>query len=70
MSQDSEDRLRKAKPVGKASFVWAGEPMTLPIVKLGKRDITVRSDDGTLITFNKRGVKIELEGQEKTGCPA
>lgn len=62
MNQD--DRLRKTEPIGKASFVWAGKPMTLPIVKLGKRDMTVRSDDGTLITFNRRGVKIELNEAE------
>lgn len=54
-----------AMPIlGYGSFVWCGEPMRLPVVKLGKRDVTLRDDrDGSLITFKKKDL---TKFEEKT----
>jgi hypothetical protein len=56
-----EENLAKvmAKPViGYGTFVWGGERLRLPIVRIGKRDVTLRYDkDGTLITFKKKDLE-------------
>ncbi len=44
--------------VGNGRFNWCGNVHELPIVKNGKRDITLRSADGTLITLNKKFVEV------------
>lgn len=59
MSQ--EENLKKVmsmKVLAKGKFMWCGKENTLDIVKMGKRDVTLRSEDGTLITFNKKYVKV------------
>lgn len=51
---------RKAMPVlGQGTFTLAKKEFTLPIVKMGKRDITMRADDCGLITLNKKFVRVE-----------
>ena len=47
------------KSLGRGKFMWCGKETTLDIVKLGKRDVTLRSEEGTLITFNKKYVAIQ-----------
>jgi hypothetical protein len=51
---------RKSMPVlGQGTFWLVGKMYTLPIVKMGKRDITMRNDDCGLITLNKKFVEIK-----------
>lgn len=50
---------RMAMPtVGEGTFTLCGKTYTLPIVKTGKRDITLRANDGGLITLNKKYVQV------------
>jgi hypothetical protein len=60
--QTKEERFaeRMAMPVlGMGTFVWGCKKhLTLPIVKMGKRDVTMRAEDGGLITLNKIFVEV------------
>lgn len=50
---------REAMPIlGYGKFEWAKKTLVLPIVKMGKRDITMRADDCGLITLNKKFVEV------------
>ena len=49
---------RETMPIlGHGKFEFVGKTYILPIVKIGKRDITMRSDDCGLITLNKKFVE-------------
>ena len=51
---------RKAMPVlGQGTFIPVGKIFTLPIVKMGKRDITLRADDCGLITLNRKFIEVQ-----------
>jgi len=57
--QAHEKVRRLAMPVlGIGKFTWAGKEMTLNIVRIGKRDITMVSSDGTFVILNKKRVGI------------
>lgn len=51
---------RTAMPtLGHGTFTLVGKTRTLPIVKMGKRDIVMRADDCGFITMNRKYVKVE-----------
>ena len=66
MPMDAIDEMRHqehakimALPIlGRGKFKWAGKILELPIIKKGKRDITLRSPDGTRVTLNKKFVEV------------
>ena len=39
-------------------FVWCGKWVEATIIKWGKRDATLKTDDDTEITFNKKFVEV------------
>jgi hypothetical protein len=51
--------MPKAQEIGKKGrFKWCGKDIIATILKWGKRDATLKTDDGTEVTFNKRYVEV------------
>lgn len=49
----------KAQEIGKQGrFWWCGKQVIATIIKWGKRDATLKTEDGTEITFNKKHVEV------------
>ena len=56
---EREKVRRLAMPVlGIGKFMWVGRELTLNIVRIGKRDITMVSPDGTFVILNKKNVEV------------
>jgi hypothetical protein len=58
MQEEEYAKVMAMPVVGTGRFCWCGKLHILPIIKLGKRDVTLRSEDGTRITFNKKYVEV------------